>query len=205
MKTRLLTIIAIFLVLIPWIKGIDVTPHNEVMIDGITTSAITVMIITIIFSIISWFLFSWASKNIKFPGILLSIITGTSLVIPFIQVLGPMAGVIVGIVAGFVAFMLQKKMIDSIQNRPMIIAAITITTVYFILVMMVLALQTSTMWDTGNDIGTWTGTIEGMEETGFNNIFNNNIGFVFFLVIIPSLIITGLIIREKRDEAKFVK
>ena len=201
MKTRLLIIIAAFLVLIPWIRGLEFGMNNQVMVDGITISAITVMSITIIFSLLSWFLFSWASKNIKFTGILLSIITGASLVIPFIQVLGPMAGVIVGVVAGFTAFMLQKKMTHPTKNQSLIIATITIVVTYFILVMMVLAFQTASM---GNGIGEWTGTAEGMEETGFDNILNNNIGFIFFLVIIPSLIITGLVIQDKTMKSKFL-
>ncbi|MCV0367578.1 MAG: hypothetical protein K5798_10010 [Nitrosopumilus sp.] len=43
MKTRLLIIVAAFLVLIPWIKGLEFGINNEVMIDGITVSTITVM------------------------------------------------------------------------------------------------------------------------------------------------------------------
>ena len=201
MKTRVLIIIAAFLVLIPWVKGIDFTPNNEVMVDGITISAIIVMTITIVFSIVSWFLFSWASKNIKFQGFLLSIITGTSLVIPFIQVLGSMAGIIVGIVAGFAAFMLQKKITNPTENKSLIIAAITLAAAYFALIMMILAFQTASM---DNGIEEWTGTSKGMEETGFNNLLNNNIGFIFFLVVIPSLIITGLVIRNKKINTKLL-
>lgn len=166
------------------------------MVDGITVSAIVVMTITLVFSIVSWSLFSWASKNIKFPGFLLSVITGASLVIPFIQVLGPMAGIIVGIVAGFVAFMLQKKMTDPAGNKPLVIAVITLAVAYFALIMMILAAQSSSM---ENGIGEWTGTAEGMEKTGFENVISNSIGFVFFLAIIPALIITGLIILDKNE------
>lgn len=198
MKTKLLIIIAAFLVLIPWIRGLEFGMNNQVLADGITISAIIVMTITIAFSLVSWFLFSWASKDIKFIGIPLSIITGASLVIPFFQVMGPMAGVIVGVVAGFVAFMFQKKIINPAKNKSLIIAAITIVATYFILVMMILTAQSAYVWDTGDGIGEWTGTVEGMEEKGFANIFNNNIGFIFFLIIIPSLMITGLIIRDKK-------
>jgi len=199
MKTRLLIIIAAFLVLIPWISGMEFDKYNEVMVDGITISAIIVMTITIAFSLVSWFLFSWASKNIKFPGILLSIITGASLVIPFFQVLGPMAGVIVGVVAGFTAFMLQKKIVNPAKNQSLIIATITIVAAYFVLTLIILASQTASM---GDGIGEWSGTAEGMEKTGFDNILRSNISFVFFLVIIPSLIMTGLIIRDKTMKSK---
>ncbi len=196
MKGRFLIILAIFLVLIPWIRGLEFSMSNQVMVDGITVSAIVVMTITLVFSIVSWSLFSWASKNIKFPGFLLSVITGASLVIPFIQVLGPMAGIIVGIVAGFVAFMLQKKMTDPAGNKPLVIAVITLAVAYFALIMMILAAQSSSM---ENGIGEWTGTAEGMEKTGFENVISNSIGFVFFLAIIPALIITGLIILDKNE------
>ena len=39
-------------------------------------------------------------------------------------------------------------------------------------------------------IGAWTGTAEGMEKPKFYTILCNHIGFVFFLAIIHSLIIT---------------
>ena len=198
MKTRLLIIIALFLVLLPWIQGLEFDINNQVMVDGITVSAVTVMTLTVIFSLVSWFLFSWASKNIKISGIPLSIIAAASLVIPFIQVLGPMAGIVVGIAAGFAAFMLQKKITDPAKNHPLIITTVTLVAAYFVLTMMILAAQTASIWDTGDGIGEWTGTAEGMEKTGFEDISNNNIGFVFFLVIIPSWIITGLVIRGKR-------
>jgi hypothetical protein len=103
MRTRFLIIIAVFLVMIPWIRGLEFGMNNQVMADGITISSITVMILAIVFSLVSWVLLSWASKNIKPVGIPLSIITGASLLIPFSQVLGPMAGIIVGVVAGFTA------------------------------------------------------------------------------------------------------
>jgi len=188
----------VFLVVLPWIGELEFGLNNQVMIDGITISAILAMILTIIFSLVSWFLFSWASKCIKPAGFLLSIITGASLVIPFLQVLGPLAGVILGVVAGFVAFMLQKKMTNPVQNRPLIIATITIVAIYFVLSIVILVNQTTSIWNTGDGIGAWTGTADGMEETGFDNILNNNIGFIFFLAIIPALIITGWVIRDKK-------
>ena len=163
MKSRLLIIIAVFLVLTPWISNLDFDGNNQVMVGGITLSSITVMILTITFSLVSWFLFSWVSKHIKPIGIPLSVITGASLVIPFLQVLGPMAGIIVGIVAGFAAFMLQKKIVSPAKNKSLIIATITIVTTYFILVIMILAAQSPHVWDTGDGIGEWTGTADGME------------------------------------------
>lgn len=128
------------------------------MVDGITISGIVVMTLTIVFSLVSWILLSWASKNIKSEGILLSIITGAALIIPFHEVLGPMAAIIVGVVAGFIAFMLQKKMIDPTQNKSLIIAAITIGTTYFVLTLMILVITSSPhVLDTEHYIGGGSG------------------------------------------------
>lgn len=198
MKTRLLIIIASFLVLIPWIGGLEFDMNNKVVVDGITVSAITVMALALSFSLASWFLLSWASKNITFSGVLLSMIMGASLIIPFLQVLGPMAGVIVGVVAGFVAFMLQKKMTNQLQTKPVWIAFATIAGTYLVLTVMVLAVQTSSIWDAGDGIGEWTGTAEGMERAGFVHILGGDVLLAFFLVI-PSLLITGLTIQDKKN------
>ncbi|MCV0366186.1 MAG: hypothetical protein K5798_02835 [Nitrosopumilus sp.] len=205
MKTKLLIVIAVFLVMVPWVRGLEFGMNDQVMADGITMSSIIVMTLAIVFSLVSWILFSWASKNIPLIGIPLSIITGASLLIPFGQVLGPMAGIIVGVVAGFAAFMLQKKITHPAQNTSMIIAAVTIAATYLVLTLMILAIQTpSHVWNTGDGIGAWTGTAQGMEEKGFDNIFNNHIGFSYFLALIPSLIITGLIIQDKTKSKSLI-
>lgn len=198
MKTVLLIPIVVFLVSLPWLQGLNIGINNEVMVDGVTTSAIVVITTTLSLSLISWALFSWASKSITSSGVLLAIISGASLVIPFLQVLGPMAGIMVGMVAGFVAFMLQKKMKEPANNRPVVIASTTLGSTYIVLIMIVLTVsQTSHVWDTGDGVGSWTGTAEDVEESGFDNLFNNGIGFAFFFATIPSLIITELIIGRK--------
>lgn len=196
-QTLLLALLAAFLVTLPWILKLDVGTNNEVMVDGFTTSEITVMTTTLVFSIASWSLFSWASKNISPSGVLLGIISGASLVIPFLQVIGPMTGVIVGVVSGFVAFLLQKKMANPDRNRSLVIASVIILSTYLILTIIILTSQSLHVWDTGSGIGSWTGTAKGIVESGFDNIFANNIEFAFFAAIIPSLIMTGLIIKEK--------
>lgn len=198
MKTRFLIILAIFLVILPWVQGLHTGINNEVMVDGITTSAIVVMIITLIISLMSWGLLSWASKNISFSGILLGIISGASLIIPFLNILGPMAGVIVGVVAGFVAFMLQKKMLNPTKNQPLIIATIIFATTYSILFTVFLTTQSSTIWDTEVGIGSWTGTTEGLERPSFASILLYNTEIIFIPIVIVSMIMTGLIIRGER-------
>ena len=196
MKILFLVPIAVFLVFLPWFQGISVGLNNDVMIDGITTSSVVVMTITLVFSLISWCLISWAAKGLSLSGILIAIILGASIVIPFFDVLGPMAGVILGVVAGFLAFIFEQTIH---HNRFAAITVIGLAITYVILTVLVLtSSQTSHVWDTDDGIGSWSGTAEGIEKSGFENFFDNNIGFVFFLVIVPSLIITQLIIREKK-------
>lgn len=195
-RNWLLLFVTIFLVLLPWFQNVSVGV-NEVMVDGITVSAVLVMTIALAFSVISWSLFAWAYKKISLTGVLLGIISGACLIIPFLQVLGPMAGVIVGVVAGFVAFMFQKTM-DATTNRPVVIAAITLAAAYTVLILMVLSanVHSSALWDTGDGVGAWTGTVEKIESPRLDHVVKTNIGFAFFVAIIPSLIITVRIMQR---------
>ena len=61
-----------------------------------------------------------------------------------------MAAVLVGIVAGFSAFMLQKKAADPARNRPVIVAAAALAAAYLALTILVLAAQSSHTWDAGD-------------------------------------------------------
>jgi len=112
----------------------------------------------------SWFLFAWASKSIKVEGIPLSIISAVVLIIPFHGVLGPMASVIVGLVAGFVAFMFHKHMTDR-DKKSLIVTIATVTASYLALItMIILASNTLQILDTGDGIDAWSGTADGMER-----------------------------------------
>ena len=194
-KIPILAIIAAFLLLVPWAGMLDFNP-NRIQVDGIVTSAVIVMTLAVLFSMASWSVLSWVSKSIKPTGILLSVITGAALIIPFIQVLGPMAAVPVGVAAGFSAFMLQKKAADPARNRPVMVAAVTLAAGYLVLTILVLAAWGSHVWDAGDGIGLWSGTPEDIEESGFDDVFNNGIGFAYFLVIVLSLAATGLVLRR---------
>jgi ammonia channel protein AmtB len=122
---------------------------SEVMADGITISTVIVTVSSVAFSILSWFLFSWATHSLNFKGIMLSVITGVVLITPFSGVLGPMAAVLVGLVAGFVAHMIQKKIICPTANRPLIIGAATAAASYSILFAIILSVQTTIpIWNT---------------------------------------------------------
>ena len=201
-RIPILAVIAAFLLLVPWAGMLDFNP-DRIQIDGIATSAVIVMTLAVLFSMVSWSVLSWASKSIKPTGILLSVITGAALIIPFIQVLGPMAAVPVGVAAGFSAFMLQKKAVDPTRNRPVMVAAATLTAGYLILAILVLAVQGSHVWDASDGIGSWSGTPEGIEASGFDDVFNNGIGFAHLLVIIPSLAATGLVLRKGKMMTRY--
>jgi len=178
MKSRLLIIVAVLVVLFPLVSLVQHNVGNQVMVDGMTVSGSTVWLISIVFSTFSWFLFAWASKSIKVEGIPLSVISGVILMIPFYDVLGPMASVIVGLVAGFAAFMLHKHMITR-DNRSLIITIVTVAASYLALTMMIILVTFSSVWD-GNGIGEWSGTAEGMERSV--KVF----GFSFFIDNMPT-------------------
>jgi len=212
MKTRLilLIIVAVLVLLFPLIPLLQFHMGNQVMMSGFTVSGSIVLLLSIIFSIFSWFLFAWASKNIKWSGIPLSIISGAALMISFHGILGPMAAIIVGVVAGFAAFMLQKKMINPTHNKPLIIAAVTMGAAYFVLIMMFLAVQpTPHVWDTGDGVGARTVTAEGLNlnpdlSPSYALDFSMSLNSVFVVVPIMLgtisliLIIPHLILKKKK-------
>ena len=51
---------------------------------------------------------------------------------------------------------------------------------------------------TSSGISEWSGTAQGLEQIGFGNMLGYSIEFVYFLAIIPSLIIIGLMTSDKR-------
>ena len=86
-KTCLLIAVAVFIVLVPWFEELNFYA-DKIMVDGVTTSAITVLTIAIGFSLVSWPALSAASKDVKLPGIVLGVITGAAAIVPFVQILG---------------------------------------------------------------------------------------------------------------------
>ncbi|MDE0090273.1 MAG: hypothetical protein OXP12_02820 [Thaumarchaeota archaeon] len=189
--------IAAFLLIIPWVDKVEFE-LGQIQVDGISVHAAVAMTLAVLFSMVSWSVLSWVSKGIKPTGVLLSVITGASLMIPFIQVLGPMASALVGAMAGFSAFMLQKKMSNPARNRPVVIAAVTLAAAHLALTLLILS-ASSYIWDTGDGIGSWTGTAEGIEKRGFENVFNNGIGFAYLAVTVPSLAMAVWVIRRKNE------
>lgn len=168
MKTSLIILVG-FLLSVSWISYLGFGwlgfTGNEVMVDGITVSAIIVTILSVVFSIMSWFLFSWATRSINYKGVMLSVITGVVMITPFRGDLGPMAAVLVGLVAGFAAHMIQKKITIPTRNKPLVIGAVTIAASYAILFAMIVSVQTTTsIWDDGSGVGAWTETPKGMQQ-----------------------------------------
>ncbi len=198
LRTGFLAAIAAFLLIVPWVDKVELE-FGQVQVDGISVHAAVAMTLAVLFSMVSWSVLSWVSKSIKPTGILLSVITGVSLMIPFVQVLGPMASALVGAVAGFSAFMFQKKMSSPARNRPVVVAIVTLAAAHLALTLLILS-ASSYIWDTGDGIGAWTGTVEGIEERGFENVFNNGIGFVYLTVTVPSLAMAVWAIRRKNED-----
>ena len=169
MKSRLilLTIVAVLVLLFPLVSLVQYNIGNQVMVNGMTVNGMTVsgstvLLISFIFSTFSWFLFAWASKSIKVEGIPLSIISGAALMIPFYGVIGPMAAVIIGVIAGFVAFMFHKHMTNR-DKKLLIITIATVAASYLALTIMIVLVTFSSV-SNGNGIGAWSGTAEGMER-----------------------------------------
>lgn len=195
MKTILLIAIAAFLVLITWSWRLDFD-SNEVMVDGVTTSAIIVFALAVALSLASWMALSATFRHITTRGVVLSIITGAATVIPFMDILGPVAGMVVGAVAGFVAFLFQKTMANPRKGKPLATAAATLTAVYLVLIAAFFAAQSGTVWDTGDGIGAWSGTPDGMVSWEPTDFFRNDNRLVLFLAAILSLTATALVVRS---------
>ena len=198
-KTCLLIAVAVFIVLVPWFEGLSFYA-DKIMADGVMTGAITALIIAIGFSLVSWPALLAASEDVKLSGIVLGVITGAAVTVPFVQILGPMAGVIVGVVAGLAAFLLQNKMMHpAMEDKSLTYAVTTLTAAYLVLIAVaVLASPTSSMWDTGDGIGAWPDTADELEIPRTADKLPSVIGVPSFLAAISSLAATALIVGSKR-------
>ena len=54
------------------------------------------------------------------------------------------------------------------------------------------------IWDTANSIGEWSSTAQGFEETKPGFFIQENHRFILFFITVPMIIITGLVILDKR-------
>lgn len=185
-KTGILAPIAAFLLLVPWFVT---SGPGGVTVDGIVRSAVIVMALAVAFSIISQLAFSAIYRHITACGIALSIITGAALVIPFLNVLGPVAGIIVGVAGGFAAFLLQKTATSPRKGKPLAAAAATLATTYLVLVIVIVSVHQGP-WDAGDGIGSWSGTPDGVESPGLIDIFGSGNLLALFPIVILALATT---------------
>lgn len=166
---------------------------NGIAVDGIVTGAVAVLAATIVSSLVSWSAFSWTSRRFSFSGVLLCVITGASLALPFLDVLGPVAGLIVGVVAGFSASRLQRGMEDPSQGRPLKLAATTLVAAYLGLAAISLGAVSPPLWDGGFSPWFSYGYLDGTEV-----LFFDFARLVPLLVSAPSLAATVLLIRARK-------
>ena len=200
MNTKTIVIIAALFTSFPLIQLLQFQVGNGVMVDGISISALIVIPLAIGFSLMSWFLLSLASKNVPPMGIFLGISTGALLLVPLSQTFGPMAAIIIGIVAGVVAFLFQQKLTHSTKNKSLIAGIAIILVSYLVLFTMIYLAQTNT--DDG--IGEWSGTAEGMEPQGvyFGNI-EPLVNYILLLIVLPSLVIAWIKSKENGSIVKY--
>ena len=203
MKAWLLAAVAASLLLAPWAGTLSLGPDGSIHADGIRTSAAVVMALAVSFSAASWSALAWASgRGIRPAGVLLGVIAGASLAVPFAGVLGPMAGVVVGVAAGFAAAALQKGAEDPAGRRHVAVGAAVLAAAYASLILAVLvAAQSTHVWDTGSGggdgIASWSGTAEGIEGPRPHSALGSGIGFAYFPVAILSLAAAVLILRRE--------
>lgn len=147
MRTALLALVAAFLVLTVWLQWTGTDSAGEIHLDGISRSGAIVTAASATSSLICWLLIARLSGRYGVGGIILCIITGVSLVLPFLSALGPSAGVVVGAVAGFAASRLQRRMDVTTQRRSLMVAVPVLATAYLVLVATTLAVTSPPLWE----------------------------------------------------------
>ena len=55
-------------------------------------------------------------------------------------------------------------------------------------------------WDTENGIGSWSGTVEGMEEPIIYEDLKMNSGFIFWHMVLPTFVILLIYQRDKSEK-----
>lgn len=193
MRSVLLWAIAAFAVLLPWL-GWD----GDVSAWGVVGSAEVVTVLAVSVSMVSWALLSLVSRTLGPAGAALAVITGASLVSPFLHVLGPTGGAAVGVAAGFAAFQFHRTAADPGRHRPLAAAAATVASVYAVLAVAALVLvPTSHVWDSGSGIGAWTGTAEGVEPPMVAAWDGVTARAPLLVAAVSSLVAAALVVRRR--------
>jgi len=153
-----------------WFGWFGFNAGSEVMVDGITVSAWTVTNTATGMSSVTWLLMSWAhTGKPSIVGAATGAVAGLVAITPASGWVGPMASFIIGIAAGTVcygavAFKNSRKWDDAldvwgVHGMGGFTGAVLTGT-----------LASPHIWDTGDGIGAWTGTPEGMEQQAISII-----------------------------------
>ena len=168
-----------------WFGWFGFNAGSEAMVDGITVSAWTVTNTATGMAAVTWVLMSWAHTGKQsIVGAASGAVAGLVTITPASGWVGPMAAIIMGIAAGTVcyacvAFKNARKWDDAldvwgIHGMGGLTGAILTGT-----------LASPHIWDTGDGIGAWTGTPEGMETQAISIIAAAiSIGYAFGITIV---------------------
>ncbi|MBA4447960.1 MAG: ammonium transporter, partial [Nitrosopumilaceae archaeon] len=168
-----------------WFGWFGFNAGSEAMVDGITVSAWTVTNTATGMAAVTWVLMSWAhTGKPSIVGAASGAVAGLVTITPASGWVGPMAAIIMGIAAGTVcyacvAFKNARKWDDAldvwgIHGMGGLTGAILTGT-----------LASPHIWDTGDGIGAWTGTPEGMETQAISIIAAAiSIGYAFGITIV---------------------
>lgn len=168
-----------------WFGWFGFNAGSQVMVDGVTVSAWVVTNTATGMAAITWVLMSWAhTGKPSVVGAASGAVAGLVAITPASGWVGPMASIIIGIAAGTVcyasvSFKNARKWDDAldvwgIHGMGGLTGAILTGT-----------LASPHIWDTGDGIGAWTGTAEGMEQQAINIIAAAiSIGYAFGVSIV---------------------
>ena len=153
-----------------WFGWFGFNAGSEVQVDGIAVSAWVVTNLATGVSVVTWLLMSWAhTGKPSIVGAATGAVAGLVAITPASGWVGPMAAIIIGIAAGTVcyaavAFKNARKWDDALDVWG--VHGIGGTTG----AILTGTLASPHIWDTGDGIGAWTGTAEGMEQQAINII-----------------------------------
>ncbi len=147
-----------------WFGWFGFNPGSEVMVDGITVSAWMATNVAAGMGTVTWVLLSWAhTGKPSIIGAATGTIAGLGTITPASGWVGPMGALIIGIAAGAVcygavAYKNARKWDDALDVWGVHgMGGLTGT-------ILAGTLASPQVWDTGDGIGAWTGTAEGMEQ-----------------------------------------
>ncbi len=153
-----------------WFGWFGFNAGSEVQVDGITVSAWVVTNLATGVASVTWLLMSWAhTGKPSIVGAATGAVAGLVAITPASGWVGPMAAIIIGIAAGTIcyasiSFKNARKWDDAldvwgVHGMGGLTGAILTGT-----------LASPHIWDTGDGIGAWTGTAEGMEQQAISII-----------------------------------